>query len=295
MWYLFSFLAAFCAAIADQLCYQVVNKYTTSYKSLFPIYGLVNLICFILIIIFYKGSSLNLLTIIFCLIIGFIYFLAVFVTYKALTLDEVSIISAVLFSSLIFVTLGDLFFGQILTKFKYLGIILIFISLVIFSLKDIRKLHFSKGVLLAIVGSLLAGLYTILTDRVLSFGNNFWAVSAYTKLGVFISALVFSIIYFREFKESIKKFGAKTINLQIIANIFFVGSETLFILALSIGFASLASAIYSIQPFIVFAISLFLSLKFPHILQENLDKQNLIRKISALVLLFCGIVFITLL
>lgn len=71
-----------------------------------------------------------------------------------------------------------------------------------------------------------------------------------------------------------------------------LGAILLNMLALSLGPVALVSSLAGIQVIFVFTITIFLSLKAPKILKEELNKENLWLKISALILMVAGTVMV---
>jgi len=65
------------------------------------------------------------------------------------------------------------------------------------------------------------------------------------------------------------------------------------IIATSISYVTLVNALSSVQPFFVLLFTVLLSIFFPHIIKEEINKSIMFLKVLAIILMFIGVILVT--
>ena len=228
---------------------------------------------------------------IYALIVGLMPLLAFWFYSKALIVEEVSRIVTLFQLIPVFVALlSVIFLNELLSSQKYLGIIIIVFASIIISYKKTNgKTAFSKALKYMIPFGLIIAIYTILQKYLLNYFE-FWSLFFWSVIGALLGITI--LLSFKkprkQFITTIPKVGKKGLFITFIGEGIYVAGTLLSLLALSSTQASIASALFGLQPFYIFFFSLFLSLFLPKILSEELTKQVLILKICAIALMFVG-------
>ncbi len=226
--------------------------------------------------------------------VGLMPLLAFWLYSKALIVEEVTrIITLSQLIPVFVVFLSVIFLDEVLGIQKYFGIILIVIASMLISYKKTDEKIFSSALKFMIPFVLVMATYTIL-DKLLLGYLDFWSLFFWNILGTFCGAM--SLLLLPKLrKESVKTIlsvGKKAIFTTFIGEGLYVFGTICSLVALSLVDASLASALFYLQPFYVFFYTLFLSLFLPRILNEDINKSIISIKISAIALMFMGTWFV---
>jgi hypothetical protein len=136
---------------------------------------------------------------------------------------------------------------------------------------------------------IIVATYTI-SDKLLLGYLDFWSLFFWNVMGTFCGVvLLLSLSKLRkEFTKTISNVGKKAVFTTFIGEGLYVIGTICSLAALSLVDASLASALFGLQPFYVFFYMLFLSLFLPRILKEEISKSIISLKISAIAFMFIG-------
>jgi hypothetical protein len=96
-----------------------------------------------------------------------------------------------------------------------------------------------------------------------------------------------------EFVEAVPNIGRKTFVVAVVSEGTYVLGTVCSLIAMSLGYVSLVSAFGGLQHFFVFVYMLLLSLFMPKILKEEISRNVVALKISAIALMFVGTWLIT--
>jgi len=137
--------------------------------------------------------------------------------------------------------------------------------------------------------ALAIAVYTIV-DKTLLSHIDFWSLFFWNILGTFCGAMsLLSLSRLRKvLKETISAIGKKVVLATLVGEGMYVTGTLCSLVALSLVEAPLASAFFGLQPFYVFFYILLLSLFFPNILREDINKTSISLKIVAIALMFIG-------
>ncbi len=288
-WYVFALLApAFWAMNNVFMKFLITNKF----KSYFPMIFTVAIMdtIFALAVAAFTSISFFFPYYIIAFAVGLMPLLAFWFYSKALIMEEVTrIITLFQLIPVFVVFLSAIFLDEILGIQKYSGIILIVIASMLISYKKSGGKSFSSALKFMIPFGLIIATYTI-SDKILLDYLDFWSVFFWNILGTFCGVVfLLSIPELRkESAKTILTVGKKAVLTTFIGEGIYVIGAICSLVALSLIDASLASALFGLQPFYVFFYILFLSLFLPRILNEDISKSIIALKISAIALMFMG-------
>ena len=210
---------------------------------------------------------------------------------KALMVEEISRLTSLFQLIPIFVVvLSALFLNEILGIQKYLGIILIvFGSILISYRKSKGKNSLSSALGLMVAFDFIIAAFSIFEKYLLNY-LDYWSLLFWGVIGSF-SGVMFLLSFSKpreEFLKIVPIVGKKGVFVTFVnEGVSFLGTICGFI-AMSLVSVSIASALFALQPFFVFVFMLFVSVFLPKILKEEINKQVILFKISAIALMFLG-------
>jgi len=290
-WIFFAFLAPFLWAgcnVLDKFLLSKKFKNAFSYQVwiasmiIFPI---------VLLPIFFK-ISFNYPIFIFGIVIGIIDLISFFIYNKAMLIEEASRVIPLSYLNSIFVLpLSFIFLGETLTPIKYIAVLILMSGSILISYKGMEKKKrvFSPAIKFIILIAFFWASMAVAEKYILNFIDPISLLYSMI-IGFFIGGIISLISkkirknYFEMIKIVDKKIFVLTIlNIFLSYSAFF-----LFFNAISIGFVSLVVGISSIQPFIVFFYMTLLTLFFPEIIKEKIDKSTILLKLIAICFIFIG-------
>jgi len=211
--------------------------------------------------------------------------------FKALSMDEASKIIALYSITPIFVSiLAFAFLGEAFGPEKYIGIILIVIGAMLISMKKFGKLKFSKALPLMAFTSVVYAIVLIFMKTIID-NQGFVPVFTGMEFGIFLGSLPLLLI--AKYRKEVTTAKKKTFGILFISSMFGVSGLLSMILALSLGPASLISAIEQTQSlFVLFYVVILTHLK-PHIISEDITRGPLMIKVVAIVMMVVGAIAIS--
>lgn len=291
-WVLFAILSGFSRAIVNTLDKYVLTKYVK--KPIIPtmVLGIIGLIAAIAIFTLNGFTKLSAINTILAFIAGIIYILAFLFYFKAVKIEEISrVVPLFRLVPLFTMFLAAIFLEEIFTPLKYLGIILTITGAVLISSKSITKISLGKAFWLMILASFLLSSNGVITKYLLSFAD-FWTIFAYIRIGAIIALIPILYYSLSDLIDVAKKHSSKAIGLLSFGATLNLIATLLMIIAMDLGTATLANALSCVQPFFVLLFTIVLSIFFPKIIKENIDKSTILLKLFAIVLMFVGVVLI---
>jgi transporter family protein len=227
------------------------------------------------------------------LLSGFLIILFYIPYLYAIDADETSIV-APLFQLIPVFTyfMGIIFLDETLKPLQVAASILIISGAILLSLEKQEKIIFkTKVFLLMALASVIFSL-NITLFKFVATKTNFWVTSFWEYLGTSSAAfliLIFAKKWRKQFLKVLKRNKIKVLALNL------TNEATYLIGKVSLNFASLlapvalVSVVGGVQPFFIFIIGLILTLFFPKIITEKINKKILIQKIIAIIIMFVGI------
>jgi len=200
------------------------------------------------------------------------------------------VISITRISPIFVLTLSFIFLNEVLSFQKYLGGLFLVSSAVLISYRRIKKkFYLSKGIILILIYSLGLAVTSIVAKY--NLGNtDYLSFYFWNLVGNILGCVPLMLIPFirKNLIDSIPKIDKKTWLTVISASIFSWLGYVFYFTALSIGFVSLISAVFSVQPLIVLILTLILTIHRPEILKEEISRKSLLFKSLAVILIIIG-------
>ena len=132
-------------------------------------------------------------------------------------------------------------------------------------------------------------------EKFLLYYFDYWSLFFWNLLGAFCGVLflmLFSKLR-REFIETVRTVGRNAFFVVFVGeSIYFLGAIC-WLIAASVGYVSLVSALAGLQSFFVFVYVIFSSLFVPQHLEEDLSRGVIMLKISAIALIIAGTWLVT--
>lgn len=302
-WIFFAILAYFLLAVVFLLDKYLLAQRIPDPKVYAFSIGLISILAVVLIP--FVGLTLpSTKILIISLLTGAIFVLALFWFFKALRDFEASrVVPMVGALSPIFTLVIFYFFSEgkeTLSSSQFLAFSLLILGTFLI-LKERRKSLSLQGFQLSILAAFLFSLYFVLLKYVYLV-LSFWQGTILTRLGGFLMAVLFFLVFKEVRQEVFKKrpissfprvnFIKSTLSLFFLTRI---GSGVAGLLQLWAVFLAPLSAVAIInalqgtQYLFLFFITLFLSLKFPQILKEEVSSQTILQKVLAILLISSGI------
>ncbi len=213
--------------------------------------------------------------------------------FKALSLDDASrIVPFFSFIPIFILILSYLFLGDRLTTRELIGFAIVIFGGFILGAEKIHKGIFKpRNSLWFMIGSsFMYAIATILFKFVL-VKEGLLTTFGYQSIGIGIGAFLM-LLYtpLRSiFISEAKKFKVDTWSLMSLNETIAVGAEFSYAYAILLAPVALVSVVGSVQPFFVLIYGLILSIFFPHIVKEEIDKATIGTKAFSILLIFIGI------
>ena len=233
----------------------------------------------------------------FILLGGMMWMSPYILYYKAIEFEEPSRVVLVMQTAPIFVLSISFFaIGETLAFYQLLAFILIIIGGILASIKKLEGIwRFSRAFWMLILATFLWAVSDVIFKKFEPEFNGFLSALTFYFLGSFLTApLMLAIPTAREkILKSFSGLPSRAWTLLIIDQILGISGSFAFAYALTLGKASLTSAIISIQPLIVILFSLLLSRFIKEVTAEDLSKTTLIFKGASLLFIVSVLVILS--
>jgi len=296
-WFLLALIAPFLYALTNQIDKALLEKYfkVSGVGTLIIFSGVLSVLA-LPVIYFFEPTVFSIGTkeMFLMLFVGVLNLTLLWAYLIALKDDEASII--VVFYQLVPVfafILGYYILGETITKLQALAMAVIIFgtTLIAFEINDENNFRLKrKTVFFMLIASSLWALesvifkYVALEENVLR--SLFWHNLALVGAGL----LVFTFIpkYRHHFLESIKVNSKGIFSINIVNEIIYMLANAIYAYAYMLAPIALVLLTNSFQPIFVFAIGVFMTLYFPHILSEKIEAKHLWQKGIALIITGIG-------
>lgn len=227
---------------------------------------------------------------------GFLTTIYLLPYYKALSLDETSyVIPLFQFYPIFVLILSFVFLNESLSKMQYLGCIIIVLAGFLLSVEKLNRKIFKlrKSFFYIVLSSLLFAVAQVLYK----FGVQeipFWNTLPYEGLGIALGALCITVYKnnFKKLKNETKRFKGKVFIFMTVNELVYILARYTGYFAISIISVGMVSILAGLQPLFVLIYGIILSLWFPKILKEVINKKVLSQKTISIILMFLGLYFI---
>jgi len=214
---------------------------------------------------------------------------ASFLYFKAMQAGEVSRVITAINSMPIFVLILAVFFlGETPGPWQIGGIFLVVLGAMLVSQR--RHFKLSGWFFVTLVSAALYSVDTVLHKFLLQGMTVVELVEWKAVFGIIIFTPI-GIFYFKKLKKLAKE-NPKAFGFPFLAQAFFVSGRFSFVGALSLGMASLVSAVTAVQPFIILGLALVSTKLFPKWIKEEIDMKTVALKLLAVCLVVLGSVML---
>ncbi len=185
--------------------------------------------------------------------------------------------------------LAFIFLQEVFSLSKYFGISLILAGAIILSYKNSKgKFHFTPALSFVIANAFLVAVSTII-DKFILQNIDFWSRYVWgAPGGIIISSFI--LLMKEPRKDFLEMLKLKKVDYAVseINNLFGMGGLIFWFMALSMGPATLVSAIAAIGPLITLVITTVLSVFLPNILKEEIDRKNMAIRVLGIFSIIIG-------
>ena len=240
--------------------------------------------------------------IILSLLAGAIFIYGLFWFYKALKCFEISRVVPAIGGILPLFTLGLIYIfsagKETLGYFEFFAFILFILGSILITYEKSKKISF-ESLKISTIAAFFLALSFVLTKYVYLV-QPFWSGFIWIRIGGFLMAIFFFLL-FKEIREEIFKkkvsFKKKTIGVFLSNQAMGAGASILQNWAIFLAplvYVAIINALQGINYAFLLVFIIFLSLKFPQILKEEISKKILFQKIIAILLIGAGLFLLTL-
>ena len=315
---IFSYLLLAIVSLGDKF---VVDKILKDSRVYVFIVGILSAIIFVIAPWFLQWPGLFLFLI--NIIAGALFIFALWTMYEALRLGEASRVVVVIGSIIPVFTIifSLLFFKENFTTSQWMGVIFLLIGMITMSFIVSRKKRWSiflkrtlsifsggynkRWIFFSILSAFIYSLFFITTKYAYNH-QEFLSSFIWIRLGGLLVALLFLIdkdsrkIIFKSFKKKSLLKRANLIKKKEPNKLFIIFNQFLgsiaFLLqnyAVYLGPVAIINALQGVQYAFLLFLGIFLTIFFPKLLQEDISKKTLIKKIISIILVGIGLYFIS--
>ena len=296
LWILFAIIANVLFAVSNLFDKFLIENRVRDPLALTVFGGWIDLLFALIIVLIHGLSITGPLQAGVLLLSGILVELALIPYFRALSLEDASRISPLFQSMPVFVLLlSSIFLREALTHRQLLGFLLILSGSFIVSMHktDAGIFKIRKAFWWVLIASILWALPAVMFKFVV-IKQTFWDALALEFFGVAIGATIFFFLYKTRVLAQIRDIGAGTWSILNINELIYITGRVSNFYAITLGLVSLVAVLGGTIPLFVFLFGLVLSLWFPGIIKEDITRASIVTKISSIILVACGLWFITL-
>jgi drug/metabolite transporter (DMT)-like permease len=187
------------------------------------------------------------------------------------------------------------FLGQLPSFVQVIGFFTILVSIVILSVEFKKSTFtFSKPIIYIILFDVLMAL-SFISSKIAVEANTFPKIISYECFGSGLAGfaiLLFSSNYRKAFIHLVKNANKSTLGILSINEIIYLVARAFGFFAIYLGPVALASVVMSIQAFYGIALGVLLTMLFPKIFHEEIDKKTVLKQVICFIILFIGLILI---
>lgn len=292
----FSILSPAIFGINNYLEKFLLEKHNISAVVMTVYSGLFAIIVGVIILVLTGFYPVDTKSLIIILASGFLTTIYVLPYYKALSLDETSyVIPLSQFYPIFVLALSYIFLNETLSAMQYFGCLVIFLAGIFLSIEKISGQIFKlrKSFYYMVLSTFLFACAQVLYK----FGLQeipFWNTLPYEGFGIALGALCV-LLYKNNLKIFInetKSFEKRVFGFLIINDMVYIVSRYTGYFAISLISVGIVSILSGFQLVFVLLYGIILSLWFPYILKEVINKKVLFKKVVSIIFMFIGLYFI---
>jgi len=196
---------------------------------------------------------------------------------------------------LVMLILASIFIREVLTIKDYLAFPLIIVGSILISFKKTKKrFSLSHGLKLILLSIFLFSVHSLLLKIVAEVDfTSMMILRQFFYLFMVILIVIFSKQARNKAIDDLKQLDKKKISLIYVAEILGMGGMAFFYLAIQRGPVSLVSLVGGTQCLFVLVFVTLISIFFPKILKEEVNKKTIIIKIISIILMLIGLYLIS--
>ncbi len=294
-WIFFAVLAPLLYSVSNFFDKFLIEKKVRNPMILAVMGGLITCLVGGVVLAFMGWPVFPMKQILILLLAGILFELALVPWYKALSLDDASRVGP-LFQSIpvMVLVMSFLFLGERLGGQEFLGFLLVLIGGFLLSVKNFKGgiFSFRKSLGWALLSSFLFAVPLVIFKSV-TLEQGFWDSLGYEFLGGGIGAILLygfiKISKQSEFQEEVKSLKSKTWGILAANEGIYLVSRITNFYAISLVSVTLVTVVGGLQPFFMLIFGLILSVWFPKIVKEDIQKSMIFSKLIAIVLIFIGV------
>ncbi len=271
------------------------TKYIKDSSVLTVFFGIFNFLPFLIILPFLNIAIPKLTTLLISILAGSLMAISIIPYFSSLSLEEASRVQPLWhFSPLFVLILALIFLGEKLTTTNYIGFFFILFGGLLIStrkIKDIFKV--SKVFWLMVTASFLWAISEVLTKYI--YGSlDYWNGIFWILLGFMLGSLSLLLIKKTriKFKKTISTLNRTSLSVLIVSSLLGSVARIFYFLAIMLGSVSIVAVISGFESPFVLIFAIILSHQLPKLFKEEIDKKIILHKITAIFLMFVGLVFI---
>jgi uncharacterized membrane protein len=292
VWILLTFAAVLLWTLINISDKFVIDKWVKEPLIPMIIYCLLGIFFTAIVAICHLLGPITNTNIILSLISGGFYFLMGYYYFKAVLIEEISrLVPLFYLSSLLIAIFAAIFLGEVLSITKYLGILLLILGATIISVKKLEAPKLDKGTFYMILSATFLASYMLINKFVLDH-TGYWTVFSWNRIGSFIFVLPILVIYRKKIIHSAKGLKLPAYLMMCLNETVNIAGIILITIATSIGLVTVISGLSAIQPLFVFFFTIILSLAFPHIIKEEINKKIITQKSIAIIAVIIGAILL---
>lgn len=297
LWAILAILSAIGFAICNILDKFILEKKIKNFLAYFLAGGLIWLF-FGVIILSVSSFSLPQISppiILLGILTGVLTGITWLLFYKAITQEEVSRVISLYYIFPIFVAiLARILLKEEISSLKWIAIFLTVLGAMIISLKRRAERIRLSNVFLVVLGASFVEAILEIFDKYILYQISVPHLFVLSSFGYFTLALVLFIL--TPFKKDVREvfFNFSIFKPVLLVHVIYFLASLSFLFAVALTQITYVSALTTSQPLFVFIFALILSLYYPHILEEKLDKRVVLIKTISIILIVSGVLIIIL-
>ena len=295
LWAVLSILAAFLWAITNAVDKFVYSKWIKHQHVFAPalILAPISLITAFIIYFTQGFAQLSFIHLLLALFSGAVFAVLIILYIKAVQIEEVSRVIPLFYLAPAFTAImAALFLSEVFAAIDYIGIALLMLGAILISTRSLKQISLGKAFWLMFLAALFWAISLVVTKYLLNF-TDYWTIFAYARRGTFLSISPLFFFYFKDLVATLKEHGAKVVTVIGLSESLSLSATLSITIASAVGFVTLVNALAAVQPFFILAIAAALSIFYPKILKEDVDKKTIALKLIAITIIFIGAMIIT--
>src|SRR3989304_213517 len=288
LWAVLSILAAFLWAITNAVDKFVYSKWIKHQHVFAPalILAPISLITAFIIYFTQGFAQLSFIHLLLALFSGAVFAVLIILYIKAVQIEEVSRVIPLFYLAPAFTAImAALFLSEVFAAIDYIGIALLMLGAILISTRSLKQISLGKAFWLMFLAALFWAISLVVTKYLLNF-TDYWTIFAYARIGTFLSISPLFFFYFKDLVATLKEHGAKVVTVIGLSESLSLSATLSITIASAVGFVTLVNALAAVQPFFILAIAAALSIFYPKILKEDVDKKTIALKLIAITIIF---------